>query len=35
MYAVVVFDVKGKIFCDELFEYYKLYCLLMLDDLCV
>lgn len=32
---VVVFDVKGLIFCDELFVEYKVNWLLMFDDLWV
>lgn len=33
-YMVVVFDVKGKIFCDDMYVEYKVNCLFMFDDLC-
>lgn len=32
---VVVFDVKGKIFRNDMYSEYKVNCLLMLDDLCI
>lgn len=34
-YSVCIFDVKGKIFCDDFYLVYKEYCVFMFDDLCV
>lgn len=31
-YSVCVFDVKGKMFCDDFYVDYKVNCLLMLFD---